>query len=416
MSETLPIPSLMSFDVQQIRSQFPILQQQVNGKPLIYFDNAATSQKPLAVIKAISDYYEQYNSNIHRSAHHLAQLGEKAYEGARATIAKHINAASDVEINFVRGTTEAINLVAQTYGRQNVKAGDEIIIPEMEHHSNIVPWQMLCEEKGATLKVIPINDKGEIIFEEYLKLLSPKTKIVSIAYVSNALGTIHPVKEVIAAAHKVGAVVFIDGAQALPHMKVDVQDLDCDFLGFSGHKVFAGTGIGVLYGKKELLEAMPPYMGGGEMIKTVSFKGTTYNALPYKFEAGTPHIQGGISLGAAIDYINEIGLDEIAAYEHELLVYGTQQLSAIEGLRIVGTAENKSSVISFLINDIHPYDLGVLLNEQGIAIRTGHHCCQPLMDRFNIEGTCRASFAFYNTKEEIDALATALRRAVKVLS
>lgn len=416
MGEALSTPSIMNFDVQHIRSQFPILHQQVNGKQLVYFDNAATAQKPIAVIKAIDDYYEHYNSNIHRSAHHLAQLGEKAYEGARATIAKHLNAASEVEINFVRGTTEAVNLVASTYGRQNVKAGDEIIISEMEHHSNIVPWQMLCEEKGATLKVIPINDKGEILFEEYLKLLSPKTKIVSIAYVSNALGTIHPVKQIIAEAHKVGAVVFIDGAQALPHMKVDVQDLDCDFLGFSGHKVFAGTGIGVLYGKKALLEAMPPYMGGGEMIKTVSFKGTTYNNLPYKFEAGTPHIQGGISLGAAIDYINEIGVDRISAYEHELLEYGTEQLSAIDGLRIVGTADNKSSVISFLVGDIHPYDLGVLLNEQGIAIRTGHHCCQPLMERFGIEGTCRASFAFYNTKEEIDTLATALRRAVKMLS
>ena len=416
MSEPLPIPSLMSFDVQHIRSQFPILHQQVNGKPLVYFDNAATSQKPLAVIKAITNYYEQYNSNIHRGAHHLAQLATEAYENARIKIAKHINASSEVEINFVRGTTEAINLVAATYGRHNVKAGDEVIVTEMDHHSNIVPWQMLCDEKGATLKVIPINDKGEIVFEEYLKLLSPKTKIVAVAYVSNALGTIHPIKNIIEAAHKTGAIVFVDGAQALPHMKVDVQVLDCDFLGFSGHKVFAGTGIGVLYGKKELLEAMPPYMGGGEMIKTVSFKGTTYNDLPYKFEAGTPHIEGGISLGAAIDYINEVGLDEIAAYEHELLVYGTEQLSTIEGLRLVGTAENKSSVISFLINDIHPYDLGVLLNEQGIAIRTGHHCCQPLMDRFGIEGTCRASFAFYNTKEEIDILAAALKRAVKILS
>ncbi len=398
-----------------IRAHFPILHQNVNGKPLVYFDNAATSQKPLAVINAIKDYYEQYNSNIHRGAHHLAQLATEKYEDARKTVAQHLN-ASEREINFVRGTTEAVNLVASTYGRQNVKAGDEIIVSEMEHHSNIVPWQMLCEDKGATLRVIPITDSGEIIFEEYLKLLSEKTKIVSIAYISNALGTIHPVKEVIREAHKVGAVVFIDGAQALPHKKVDVKDLDCDFLGFSGHKVFAGTGIGILYGKEKLLEAMPPYMGGGEMIKSVSFAGTTYNDLPYKFEAGTPHIEGGISLGVALNYINEIGLDKIAAYEDELLQYGTHKFSEVEGLRIVGTAKEKASVISFLVNDIHPYDLGVLLNQQGIAIRTGHHCCQPLMDRLKIEGTCRASFAFYNTKEEIDVTVNALKRAIKVLS
>lgn len=398
-----------------IRAQFPILHQSVNGKPLIYFDNAATSQKPLAVINAIKDYYEHYNSNIHRGAHHLAQLATEKYENARTTVAQHIN-ANEREINFVRGTTEAVNLVATSYGRKFIKAGDEIIVTEMEHHSNIVPWQMLCEEKGATLRVIPINDAGEIIFEEYLKLLSEKTKIVSVAYISNALGSIHPIKEIITEAHKVGAVVFIDGAQALPHKKVDVKNLDCDFLGFSGHKVFAGTGIGILYGKAELLEAMNPYMGGGEMIKSVSFAGTTYNDLPYKFEAGTPHIEGGISLGAAINYINEIGLDKIAAYEDELLAYGTEKFLEVEGLRIVGTAKNKASVISFLVNDIHPYDLGVLLNEQGIAIRTGHHCCQPLMDRLKIEGTCRASFAFYNTKEEIDVTVNALKRAVKILS
>lgn len=403
------------FDVAAIRSQFPILHQKVKGKPLIYFDNAATSQKPLAVINAIKDYYEQYNSNIHRGAHHLAQLATEKYEDARKTIANHIN-ASEREINFVRGTTEAVNLVATSYGRKFIKAGDEIIVTEMEHHSNIVPWQMLCEEKNAILRVIPITDSGEIIFEEYLKLLSEKTKIVSVAHTSNALGTIHPVKEMIAAAHKVGAVVFIDGAQALPHTKVDVKDLDCDFLGFSGHKVFAATGIGVLYGKEKLLEAMNPYMGGGEMIKSVSFRGTTYNDLPYKFEAGTPHIEGGISLGAAINYINEVGLDNVSAHEHELLKYGTEKLSAIDGLRIVGTAKNKSSVISFLVKDIHAYDLGVLLNEQGIAIRTGHHCCQPLMDRFKIEGTCRASFAFYNTKEEIDVFVKALLRSNKILT
>lgn len=403
-------------NIETIRKDFPILHQTVNGKPLIYLDNAATSQKPLTVINAIDDYYKRYNSNIHRGAHHLAQIATEEYETARTTVAKHINANSEREINFVRGTTEAINLVASTYGRKNVKAGDEIIISEMEHHSNIVPWQMLCEEKGATLRTIPINEAGEIIYEEYLKLLSEKTKIVSIAYISNALGTEHPVKQLIADAHKAGAVVFIDGAQALPHKLVDVQDLDCDFLGFSGHKVYAGTGIGILYGKEAILEAMPPYMGGGEMIKQVSFKGTTYNNLPYKFEAGTPHIEGGISLGAALTYMQSVGVENIAAYEHELLVYATEKMQQIEGLRIVGTSKHKSSVVSFLIGDIHPYDMGVLLNEQGIAIRTGHHCCQPLMDRFNIEGTCRASFAFYNTKEEIDVLVKAVTRAALILS
>ncbi len=401
-------------DVEKIRQDFPILHQTVNGKPLVYFDNAATSQKPLAVINTINDYYEHYNSNIHRGAHYLAHKATEAYENARATIAKHIN-ASEKEINFVRGTTEAINLVASTYGRKFLNAGNEIIISAMEHHSNIVPWQMLCEEKGALLKVIPINEAGEIIFEEYLKLLSGKTKIVSVPYVSNALGTVNPVKQIIDAAHNAGAVVFIDGAQALPHQKVDVKELDCDFLGFSGHKVFASTGIGILYGKEALLEKMPPYMGGGEMIKSVTFEKTTYNDLPYKFEAGTPNIEGGIALGAALNYINSIGLDKIAAYEHELLQYGTEQLLKIEGLRIVGTAKNKSSVLSFLIGDILPYDLGVLLNEQGIAIRTGHHCCQPLMNRFGIEGTCRASLAFYNTFEEIDRLIAGLGKVLPIL-
>jgi cysteine desulfurase/selenocysteine lyase len=403
------------FPIEKIRSDFPILQTQVNGKPLVYLDNGATSQKPLRVINAINDYYEHTNSNIHRGSHYLAHKATEAYENARQTIAQHLNAKSDREVNFVRGTTEAVNLVANSYGRKFVGKGEEIIISAMEHHSNIVPWQMLCEEVGAILKVIPITDSGEIIFEEYLKLLSPKTKLVSVVYVSNSLGTINPVKEIIEAAHKFGAKVFIDAAQALPHKKVDVQELDCDFLAFSGHKVFGPTGIGVLYGKEELLTVMNPYMGGGEMIKTVSFKGTTYNDLPYKFEAGTPHIEGGIVLGEAIHYINEIGLENIAAYQNKLLGYGTEKLLAIEGLKIIGTAKNKSSVISFLINDIHPYDLGVLLNEQGIAIRTGHHCCQPLMERLEIEGTCRASFAFYNTIEEIDMLAHGIQKAVRLL-
>jgi cysteine desulfurase/selenocysteine lyase len=402
-------------NVASVRNDFPILHQTINGKPLVYFDNAATSQKPLAVINTIEDYYNRYNSNIHRGAHHLAQLATEAYENARTVVANHIN-ASEREVNFVRGTTEAVNLVAATYGRKFVGAGDEIIISAMEHHSNIVPWQMLCEEKGAILKVIPISDTGEILFEEYLKLLTAKTKIVSVPYVSNAMGTINPVKEIIAAAHSAGAVVFIDGAQALPHIKVDVKDIDCDFLGFSGHKVFASTGIGILYGKEKWLEVMPPYMGGGEMIKNVTFEKTTYNDLPYKFEAGTPNIEGGISLGAAINYINSLGIDNIAAYEHELLSYGTEKLLEIEGLSIIGTAKNKSSVLSFVLKGIHAYDLGVLLNEQGIAVRTGHHCCQPLMARFGIEGTCRASIAFYNTFDEIDMLADGIKKAARLLA
>jgi cysteine desulfurase/selenocysteine lyase len=406
----------MSFPVDTIRKDFPILSETIKGKSLIYLDNAATSQKPLKVINAIQDYYEHTNANIHRGAHYLANKATEEYENARKTISTHINASSEREINFVRGTTEAINLVAKTFGTKFIKQGDEIIVTELEHHSNIVPWQMLCEENGAVLRVIPINEAGELVFDAYLKLLNPKTKLVSLGYISNSLGTINPVKEVIKAAHEVGAKVFIDAAQALPHMRVDVKDLDCDFLGFSGHKVFGPTGIGVLYGKEDWLNAMPPFMGGGEMIKTVSFKGTTYNDLPYKFEAGTPHIEGGIVLGAAIDYINSIGLDRIAAYEHELLIYATQKLQEIDGLRIIGTAKNKSSVVSFLVSDIHPYDLGVLLNEQGVAIRTGHHCCQPLMDRLGIEGTCRASFAFYNTKQEIDHLCTAIHKAVKILA
>ena len=404
----------MQLDLNTVRQQFPILKELVKGKTLVYFDNAATSQKPQVVIDAITEYYEHYNANIHRGAHHLAHIATVAYEAARQTIATHLNAHAD-EVNFVRGTTEAINLVAATFGRKNIAAGDEIIVSEMEHHSNIVPWQMLCEEKGAVLKVIPVTEKGELIFESYLQLLSPKTKLVSVAYISNALGTIHPIQKIIEAAHQVGAVVFIDAAQALPHQKVDVQQLDCDFLGFSAHKVFGPTGMGVLYGKRALLDAMPPFMGGGEMIDKVSFKGTTYNRLPYKFEAGTPNIAGAIALGAAIDFVNNIGLENIAKHEQDLLHYATRKMKTIDGLRIVGEAEKKCSVVSFLVGDIHPYDLGVLLNEQGIAIRTGHHCCQPLMERLGIEGTCRASFAFYNTKAEIDFFVQALEKAVRLL-
>jgi cysteine desulfurase/selenocysteine lyase len=400
---------------QHIREEFPILNRHVNGKPLIYFDNAATSQKPKRVLNAIEKYYGEYNSNIHRGAHFMANLATEAYENARNIIARHLNAQSN-EINFVRGTTEAVNLVAQTYGRANVKAGDEILITTMEHHSNIVPWQMLCEEKSAVLKVVPIFDNGELDMEAFEKMLSPKTKIVSVVYVSNSLGTINPVEHIIQKAHEVGAIVFIDGAQALPHKKVDVKHLDADFLAFSGHKVFAPTGIGVLYGKQKLLEAMPPYMGGGEMIETVSFEKTTYNKLPYKFEAGTPHIEGGIVLGEAIAFMNEIGLDHIAAQEEKLLQYGTEKLLQIDGLRIVGTAKEKCSVISFLVNEIHPFDIGTLLDKQGVAIRTGHHCCQPLMHRLGIEGTCRASFAFYNTTDEIDIFVEALQKAIAILS
>lgn len=401
--------------ISDVRNLFPILNQKVNGNPLIYFDNAATSQKPKQVIEAIENYYSQYNSNIHRGAHYLANLATEAYEHSRQVIAQYLNAETQ-EINFVRGTTEGINLVAQTYGKANVKAGDEIIVSAMEHHSNIVPWQMLCEEKGATLKVVPIFDSGDLDMEAYEKLLSAKTKIVAVTYISNALGTVNPVQEIIAKAHEVGAVVLVDAAQAVQHKKIDVKALDVDFLAFSGHKVFAPTGIGVLYGKEELLEAMPPYMGGGEMIDNVTFEKTTFNKIPYKFEAGTPHIEGGIVLGKAIEFVQEIGLDFIAEKEAELLHYGTQKLSAIDGLRFVGTAQEKCSVISFLVKDIHPYDIGTLLDKQGIAIRTGHHCCQPLMKRLQIEGTCRASFAFYNTTEEIDVFAKALEKSIAMLS
>lgn len=416
MADVDTIPNTThNFDVASVRKDFPILHRNVNGKPLVYFDNGATAQKPDAVIDAITDYYKLYNSNVHRGAHTLSQEATEAYEEARKKVARFINASSEVEINYTRGTTESINLVAHSYGRKFLKAGDEIIISALEHHSNIVPWQILCEEKGAILRVIPIDEHGDIIMEEYEKLLNDKTAIVSVVHVSNSLGTINPIKEIAAKAHKYGAVVMADGAQAAPHMKIDVQDLDVDFYAFSSHKVFGPTGMGVLYGKKNLLEAMNPYQGGGEMIKEVSFEKTTYNELPYKFEAGTPNICGGIALGAAIDYVTALGHDAIAAHEHELLEYGTKVLSQIEGLEIVGNARNKASVISFNIEGVHAYDLGVLLDKQGIAIRTGHHCCQPLMNFLGIEGTARASFAFYNTKEEIDSLVAGLERALNML-
>lgn len=402
-------------DIQAIRAQFPILSQTVNGKPLVYFDNAATSQKPQVVIDAIADYYKQINSNIHRGVHALSQLATDAYEKSRNTIQAHINAKHNYEVLFTTGTTHGINLVANGF-TSLLKAGDEVMVSAMEHHSNIVPWQMLCEKTGATLKVIPMNEKGELIMEEYEKLLSDKTKIVAVNHISNSLGTINPVKQIIDKAHAAGAAVLIDGAQAAPHLKIDVQNLDCDFYAFSGHKVCGPTGSGILYGKEEWLNKLPPYQGGGEMIKEVSFEKTTYADLPHKFEAGTPNIEGGIVLGTAIEYLNSVGLDNIAAYEHELLEYGTKRLLEIEGLKIVGTAKNKTSVISFNVEGIHPYDIGAIVDKMGIAVRTGHHCTQPVMSFFNIPGTVRASFSFYNTKEEIDTLVEAVKKAQRMLS
>ncbi len=403
------------FDVEAIRQDFPILHQKVNGYPLVYFDNAATSQKPSLVIDAISNYYKLYNSNIHRGLHYLSEKATEEYEAAREKCRAFINASSTNEINFTKGTTEGINLVASSYGRKFLQPGDEVIISTMEHHSNIVPWQMVCDERGAKLRIIPIDDDGNILLDEYKNLLNERTKIVSVVYVSNSLGTINPVKDIISLAHEVGAVVMLDGAQAAPHMAVDVQDLDCDFYACSSHKIFGPTGMGILFGKERLLEQMNPYQGGGEMIKEVTFAKTTYNELPYKFEAGTPDICGGIAMGVAIDYINSIGYDKIAQHEHDLLVYGTEVLSQIEGFKVIGQANQKASVISFLVDGIHPYDMGVLLDKQGIAIRTGHHCCQPLMDRFAIPGTCRASFAFYNTKEEIDKLVKGIEKVKTML-
>ena len=402
-------------DVQKIRADFPVLHQNINGKPLVYFDNAATSQKPQIVIDAISSYYELINANIHRGVHTLSQKATDAYEISRAFVQKHLNAAFLHEIIMTSGTTHGINIVANGMTKF-VKPGDEIMVSALEHHSNIVPWQMLCERTEAKLVVIPMNENGELIQEEYLKLLSEKTKIVAVNHISNALGTINPVKEMIAAAHKVGAWVLIDGAQATPHLVPDVQDLDCDFYVFSGHKVCGPTGVGVLYGKTALLNALPPYQGGGEMIREVRFEKTTYADLPHKFEAGTPNIEGGIVLGTALEYMQNIGFEHIAAYEHELLQYGTSVLSEIEGLKIFGTATEKTSVISFNVGDIHPYDIGTIIDKLGIAVRTGHHCAQPIMDFFKIPGTLRASFSFYNTKEEIDALAQAVRKAQMMLS
>ena len=398
------------FDVERVREDFPILKQKVHGKPLVYFDNAATSQKPVTVIEAEERFYREYNSNIHRGVHQLSERATRAYEDARVKIQHFLNAGEAREIVFVRGTTEAINLVAAAYGRKNVQAGDEILITAMEHHSNIVPWQILCEEKGARLRVAPVNDRGELVFEEFEKLLNSRTRLVSVTHVSNVLGTINPVREIVAAAHRMNVPVFVDGAQAAPHLKVDVRDLDCDFYALSSHKMFGPTGIGVLYGKAGLLEAMPPYQGGGDMISSVSFEKTIYNVIPYKFEAGTPNIAATIGLGAAIDYIDQLGLENVAAYEHELLEYAPEAVSRLPGVRIVGTARQKASVISFVLDGIHAHDVGTVLDQEGIAVRTGHHCAQPLMERFQVPATARASLAFYNTKEEVDRLAAGIEK------
>lgn len=404
-----------TFDVQAIRQHFPVLNRVVKGKPLVYFDNAATTQKPQVVIDALADYYKNYNANIHRGIHSLAEEATAAYEATRDTVQQFIHAKEREEIIFTRGVTESINLVAYTWARTNLKAGDEIIISGMEHHSNIVPWQLIGEMTGAKLKVIPVNDSGELMMEEFHQLLTEKVKLVSVVHASNSLGTINPVKEIIDAAHKVGAVVMIDGAQSTVHLDIDVQELDCDFFAISSHKVYGPTGIGVLYGKRALLEAMPPFMGGGEMIKDVSFEKTTWNDLPYKFEAGTPNIADTVALKAALDFVSGIGKSTIRKYEDELLRYATEQLQSIDGIRLIGTAKQKVSVASYVVEGVHPQDLGILLDNQGVAVRTGHHCTQPLMNRFGIPGTTRASFAMYNSKEEIDVMIAGLHKAIKLL-
>jgi cysteine desulfurase/selenocysteine lyase len=402
------------FDVARVRQDFPILSQKIHGKPLVYFDNGATSQKPQCVIDAIGHYYRAENSNIHRGVHHLSEQATAAYEAARGKLRGFINAGADREIIFVRGTTEAINLVAQSYGRAFLKAGDEIIVSAMEHHSNIVPWQMLCEQVGAKLRVIPINHDGEIVMEEFQQLLNDRTKLVSVTHVSNALGTVVPVKEIIALAHGRGVPVLLDGAQAVPHLKVDVLDLDCDFYAFSGHKMFGPTGVGVLYGRAELLEKMPPYQGGGDMISLVTFEKTHYNVLPYKFEAGTPNIADGIALGAAVDYLRALDWPAVVAHEDELLRYATEALGEISALRIIGTAKEKAGVLSFVFDQVHAHDVGTILDQEGVAVRAGHHCAMPVMQRFGVPATVRASFAFYNTIEEIDVLVRAIERVLKV--
>jgi cysteine desulfurase/selenocysteine lyase len=417
ITERLPrgIREKRPFNVEKVREDFPILKQKVHGKPLVYLDNAASTQKPRAVIETMRRYYEQDNANIHRGVHTLSQRATQEYEDARAKVQRFLNAREAREILFVRGTTEAINLVAQTFGRQNVGAGDEVLITHMEHHSNIVPWQILCEEKGAQLRVAPITDEGELILDELEKLMGPRTRLVSVVHVSNTLGTINPVRQIVEMAHRRGIPVLLDGAQAAPHMPIDVQELDCDFYALSGHKIYGPTGTGVLYGKAKLLEAMPPWQGGGEMISSVTFARTTYNVLPHKFEAGTPNIAGGIGLGAAIDYCTTLGLGAIASYETELLAYATDALQQVPGVRLIGTARQRAGTISFVMRDIHPHDIGTILDEEGIALRTGHHCTQPLMERFGVPATARAALAFYNTTAEIDALVRGLYKVKEVL-
>lgn len=408
--------ALVSFDIQRVRNDFPILSRTVNGKPLVYLDNGATTQKPKQVIDAIQAYYTDINSNIHRGVHHLSQLATDAYEVTRRKLKAFINAPHEHEVILTAGTTHGINLVATCYGKAFVRPGDEIIISAMEHHSNIVPWHILCEERGAVLRVIPVTDEGELDMDAYRSLLNERTKLVSVTYVSNALGTVNPVKEIIDLAHRAGAPVLLDAAQAVQHLPIDVQALDVDFLVFSGHKMYGPTGVGVLYGKEKYLDAMPPYQGGGDMIKEVTLEKTVYNDLPFKFEAGTPNIEAGIALASAIDYLEAVGLDTILQYEHGLLDYATRRMQEIPGLRIIGTAKEKSSVISFLVDGTHPYDVGVILDKLGIAIRTGHHCAQPLMDRYGIPGTARASLAMYNTIEEVDVLVAGIERAAAMLT
>jgi cysteine desulfurase / selenocysteine lyase len=416
LNDNLTIATKDELDIKKIRKDFPLLQTKVYGKPLVYLDNSATTQKPEMVLKAMDDYYRTYNSNVHRGVHFLSQKATDAYEVARKKVTEYINAAHEHEVIFTRSTTDGINLVAYSYGKKFVNEGDSVIISAMEHHSNIVPWQMMCEERGATLKVIPMNEKGELLLDEFEKLLDETVKIISLTYVSNSLGTINPVKEIILKAHQHNIPVLIDAAQAIQHLGIDVQDLDADFVVFSGHKMYAPTGIGILYGKEKWLNAMPPYQGGGDMIKTVTFKKTTYNDLPFKFEAGTPDITEAIGLGAAIDYINSIGLKKMQEREHHLFAYAHEQLSTINELRFIGEAKNKTASISFLIGNLHPFDVGEILDKQSIAVRTGHHCTQPVMDFFNIPGTVRASLAFYNTEEEIDKLVTGIKKAITLLS
>jgi cysteine desulfurase/selenocysteine lyase len=412
--EALPSRPAVQFDPERARADFPILRQKIHGRPLVYLDNAATSQKPQRVIDAISNFYSTTNANVHRGVHALSERATEQFELAREKVRAFINAPRVEDIVFVRGTTEAINLVAQSFGRSRLRRGDEILISAMEHHSNIVPWQLLCESTGAVLRVAPINDDGELVVGEFEALLGPKTRLVALAHVSNALGTINPVRQLVAAAHSRGVPVLLDGAQAIPHLKVDVKALDCDFYVFSSHKMFGPMGIGALFGKADLLESMPPYQGGGDMILSVTFEKTVYNRVPYKFEAGTPDVGGAVGLGSAIDYLNSLGMEQIAAYEHDLLDYATGAIAGVSGVKLVGTAQQKAGVISFLLKDIHPHDIGTILDQEGIAIRTGHHCAQPVMQRFGVDATARASLAFYNTREDIDRLVAGLDKVKEI--